>query len=244
VQPNDRGDAAVTALGERVLGRAERRLDLGEGVVPTAHVEQQLGQDALGLGQAYQVARVVGELAGLHGSRDRLIVAIEIAENRRLVELEHQAQIRQAGVPLRHRQRLLEQRHGLSGGATHGVDHRRQTQRPSGRPAIPGLRRRGARLRRDPVRGVHLAQAEVRAGGEDEQPGAMTRPDTRRVRRPFEHGQRLHRPALHRPARREGAVQVDHKVRPRYVGERTVGHLGRLRRVSHPVQGVGEPADE
>src|SRR5262249_46454919 len=110
VQVNGRGQTVVHALHGRVLGYAEHLVDLRQYVVPPADVEEQLAERAVRLGETYHVAGVVGLLAYLLGRADGVVVAVQVAERDRVVDLQQQPQVGQRGVALGHGERAVEQR--------------------------------------------------------------------------------------------------------------------------------------
>ena len=84
----------------------------------------------------------------------------------------------------------------------------------------------------------------MRPRGEHQQPGTVPGRDAGGGQRPVQHGHRLRGPARQHAALRQCPVQVHQDIRLGGMLERAVGHLLGRRPVTHPVQGVGEPAGQ
>ena len=185
-------------------------LHLGQRLVPPAGVEEQLAQGAVRLRQPDHRAGLVGEVPGLPGRGEGLVVPVEVAQRDGLVDLQQQPQVGQRRVGLGHGQRPVEQRqrvgHLRPALAVTRVSTCSAQPIAQLSPASDGHRKRG---RGDLAGLLDLAEVAVRPRREHEQPGAVPGRDPRRGQRPVQRGQGLREPARPHPALRQRPVQVD-----------------------------------
>jgi hypothetical protein len=244
VQVDGRGHAVVGALHDRVLRGRRDKFDLGEGVIPPADVEEQLTEDALCLRQPDDVAGLVGELAYLLGRGDRLLVAVQVAKRRGLVDLQHEPQVGQRGIALGDRDRAFEEEQRVGRLALRGLGQGAHAERPTGGP--PVARRLGRRQgpARRLVGGLDVAETAMDTSAEHEQPRPVPVSDTGPVDRAPQRGEGLLEPAVDRPALGKRPMQIHQQVRLGHVREGSGGDLGGVGGVADPVERVGEPAGE
>ena len=101
MKADHRGDAEIAAGRGRLLEIFAEDLDLGQRLVPSPHVEEQLAKRAVRLSQPNHGADLVCQLTCLGRRREGLLVPIEVAQRDGLVDLEEQPQVRQLRIGLR-----------------------------------------------------------------------------------------------------------------------------------------------
>ena len=244
VEADHRGDAEVAAGGPGFLEVIVQGRHLGQRVVPPPGLEQQLAQGAVRLGPPHRRADLAGQLPGLPGRGQRLVVPVEVAEGDGLVDLQQQPQVGQPRIGLGHGQRPVEQRQRVGHVPLHAGHDRQHVQCPGHGPVVGRLRGRLERAGGDPARLLDLAEVQLRARGEHQQPGAVPGRDPGRGQRPVQGGQRLRGRARQHAALRQRPVQVLDDVGLGGVLQRAARHLLGLGQVADAVEGVGEPAGQ
>ncbi len=87
VEADHGGDAEIGAGHPGFFQVLRQDLDLGQGVVPSPRLKEQLAERAVRLGQPERRADLVGEVPRLRGHGQRLLVPVEIAQRHSLVDL-------------------------------------------------------------------------------------------------------------------------------------------------------------
>ncbi len=237
-------DAAFAADGAGLLQVLRHGRDLGQRLVPAAHLAERLAERAVRLRQPHRRAHLVRLQPGLLGGGQRLVVAVEVAQRDRLVDQQQDAEVAQRRVGLGHRQGAVVERQRVrqvTADDRHGGQH---VQRPAGRPGVAGLLGGGERLVRLPAGRLDVAEVEVGARGQHEQAAAVLGGDAGRVERLAQGGERLVGLVRQHPALGQRPVQVDQQVGIGGVAERPLGDPLRLGPVAGPVERVGEPAGQ
>ena len=103
VEADHGGDAEIAAGRGGFLQVLGQGLHLGQRVVPPPGLEQQLAQGAVRLSQPDRRADLVGQVPGLPGRGQRLLVPVEVAQRDGLVDLQQQPQVGQRRIGLRSR---------------------------------------------------------------------------------------------------------------------------------------------
>jgi hypothetical protein len=173
-----------------------------------------------------------------------LVVAIEIAQCDRLVDLQQQSEVGERGVVADHVERAVEQRQCRRDLAAHDRDDDQDVQRPPECPAVAGLLGRRQRLGGDLTGHADLTEIAVRPCLRNQQACAVGGGDAGQLERFGDRLQGLVRPAKQRPALRDDAVQVDEQVRVVDDGHRVGRDALRVPAVPGPEQGIREPAGE
>ena len=238
------GDAEIAAGRAGFLQVLGQDLHLGQRVVPSPRLEEQLAQGAVRLSQPDRRADLVREVPGLPGRGQGLLVPVEVAQRDGLVDLQQQPQVGQRRIGLGHGQRPVEQRQRVGHVSLHRGHERQHVQRPAHGPVVARLRRRRERAGGDLARLLDLAEVDVRPRGEHEQPGAVPGRDPGRSQRPVQRGQGLRGRAGQHAALRQRPVQVHEEIGLGGVLQRAVRHLLGLGPVTDAVEGVGEPAGQ
>ena len=152
VEADHGGDAEVAAGGAGFLQVLVQGRHLGQRVVPAPGLEQQLAQRAVRLRPPHRRADLAGQLPGLPGRGQRLVVPVEVGQGDGLVDLQQQPQVGQPRVGLGHGQRPVEQRQRVRHVPLHPGHDRQHVQRPGHGPVVGGLGRRLERAGGDPAR--------------------------------------------------------------------------------------------
>ena len=100
MQADQGGDAEVAARRGGLLVVLVQDVDLGHRVIPPARVEQQLAQRAARLRQPDDRADLDRKLPGLLRRRERLLVAVEAAQDDGLVDPQEQLQVGERRIGL------------------------------------------------------------------------------------------------------------------------------------------------
>ena len=174
------GDAEFVARQGGLFQVLGQHVQLGQCFVPSTRFEQQLAQREMRLRHAERRADLLGELPGLPGRGQRLLVPVEIDERDGLVDLQQQPQIGQGRIGLGHGQRPVEQRQCVGRTPRYPVRDGQHVQRPAHGPVVARLRRCRERPVGDLPRLFDLPDIEVRPGRHHQQPGAMPGRDSGR----------------------------------------------------------------
>jgi hypothetical protein len=141
-----RHHAVIAARDAGILCLVRHRLGLAPGVVPLTRLEQQLSQGTSCLREPEHAACPVRDPLHPASGAERLLVAVEVPQHDRLVDLQQHPEVDQSRIVGDHVQRPVEQRQCRTGVAARTGQEDQHMERPGHRPRVTRFLRRRQRF--------------------------------------------------------------------------------------------------